>query len=148
MNVTTMKWHLRIEYFLVNLINITIFHFWLHTYCVLSNNLLTSYPPFSSFLFTKHFTLILFSFSSSIVNVVCRQWYRFMFIKYSHECRVWHQQRKRQSGKSSFKHFFTFFASLIFFFCILIQLLCFMLTLYEQQQQLTLFFLFHFFCFI
>lgn len=38
-----------------------------------------------------------------------------MFIKYSHACREWHQQRKRQSGKSSFKHF-SVFASLIFFF--------------------------------
>lgn len=34
-----------------------------------------------------------------------------MFIKYSHACRVWHQQRKRQSGKSS-PQAILFFASL------------------------------------
>ena len=123
----------------------TIFHFWLYTYCVLSNNLLTSSPSpifLPVYLFLKS-TLLLFCVFIFLIHNQRRlssMIPAFMFIKYSHACRVWHQQRKRQSGKSSFKHFLIFFASSF-------KLLCFMLTLYEQQQQLSLFFSCQFFCF-
>lgn len=111
-----------------------------YTCCVLSNNLLTSYPPFSPAYFSLKSTLLsyfLFLFSSSIINVVCRQWYRFYVYKIF-TCMSSMTSTEKKTIRKVFPSSTSLFASLIFF-CILIQLLCFMLTLYEQQQQLTSF---------